>query len=119
MALSGGARCWTTFAGVVFVFAQVIRLDAVIRPALGQRRQGILGGLGRAKALGLQVKECFVMASMFALCGFGERGGGALKGRLRRHHQPALGHAIVAQLQRLIAGVVINRLPGVPLQRLA
>jgi hypothetical protein len=116
--LEWGARCWSTFAGVVCVFAQMIRLDAVIRPVLGQRRQGILGGAGRTEALGLQVKELLGDGLMFALFGFGEWCCSALKGRLRIHHQPALGHAIVAQLKRLIAGVVINRLPGVPPQSL-
>ena len=30
------------------------------------------------------------------------------------HHQPALGHAIVTELKTLIAGFVIQRVPGVP-----
>jgi hypothetical protein len=102
--LEWGARCWSTCAGVVFVFAQMIRLDAVLRPVLGQRRQGILGGAGRTKALGWQVKELRGDGLMFALWGFGECRCSALKGCLRIHHQPALGQAIVAQLKRLLAG---------------
>jgi len=116
--LEWGARCGSTLAGVVCVFAQVIRLDAVIRPVLGSRRQGIVGGAGRTTAFGWQVQAWRGEGLMFALFGFGAGRCGTLKGRLRRHHQPALGHAIVAPLQRLIAGVVSTRLPGVPLQSL-
>ena len=77
-----------------------------------------MGGLGRGKAFGLQVKELLLDSLLFALLGFVERGVGAHKGRLRRHHQPTLGHTVMAQLKRLIAGLVVKRLPGVPLERL-
>jgi hypothetical protein len=43
---------------------------------------------------------------------------GTLQGGLRIHHQPALGHARMAQLYTLIAGRVIQTLPGVPCERL-
>jgi hypothetical protein len=46
--------------------------------------------------LGLQVKKGLGDGLIFALRGFLERGGGALKGRLRIHHEPTLGHAKVA-----------------------
>jgi hypothetical protein len=41
------AGCATAFAGVAYVFGQVGGLNLVILPALGHRRQGILGCLGR------------------------------------------------------------------------
>jgi hypothetical protein len=115
--LEWGTRGGSTCAGVVLVCAQVLRLDAVLRPGFGQRRQGILGGTGRTKALGLQVKEWRGKGLRFALLGVGACCCGARQGRRRRHHPPPRGHALVAQLKRLIAGVVINRLPGIPPQR--
>jgi hypothetical protein len=51
---------------------------------------------------------------LFALPSFGDRRLGALQSGLRRSNQPALGHAIVASLKTLIAGLVIHRVPGVP-----
>jgi hypothetical protein len=44
-------------------------LHAVILPALGQRCEGILSGLGCAKALGLQMKELLVDGLVFTLFG--------------------------------------------------
>ena len=90
----------------------------MIRPVPGSRRQGLVGGAERTKALGVPMDEWRGEGLMFTLFGVGEGRCGALKGRLRLHHQPALGHALVAPLQSLRAEVVINRLPGVQLQRL-
>ena len=58
--LEGRARCGTAFASVAFVFRQMRGRHVVILPALGQGRQGLLSGLGCAKALGLEVKELLV-----------------------------------------------------------
>ena len=41
---------------------------------------------------------------------------GTFKGSLRVDHQPALGHAIVAEFHPLIAGGLVPRLPRVPRQ---
>ena len=117
--LQGRARCGTAFASIVFVFGEMRRRTGVIRPALGQRGEGIVSGCGGAKALGWQVKALFFAGRVFALCGLLQRGLRTLTSRLGIHHQPTLGHPIVAQRQRLIAGVVIACLPGIPLERLA
>jgi hypothetical protein len=77
------------------MFDQGVGLDLVVRPALGQRRQCGLGHLGRLETFGLQVKELLLDGLLFALSRFGDGRLGALKGRLRMHHQPALGHAVV------------------------
>ena len=62
--LEGRARCGTAFAGIAFVFDQVEDVDPVIRPALGQRRQGLLGRLGRVESVGLAGERvALVMAS--------------------------------------------------------
>ena len=76
------ARCGTPFTRVAFVFSQLLRLDTVILPALGQRCEGIVSSLRCAKALGLQVKELFCDSFVFALLGSGERGFGTFKSRL-------------------------------------
>ena len=67
------ARCGTAFASIAFVFSQMRGLNAVILPALGQRCEGSLSGLGCAKALGLQMKELLVDGLVFALFGFLQR----------------------------------------------
>jgi hypothetical protein len=95
------------------------RFNAVILPALGQRGEGLVSGLRGTKALGLQMKELLVDGCGCALCGFLERGFSTLKSRSCRDDQPTLGHTRVAQRQRLIASVVIQELPGAPLERLA
>ena len=77
-----------------------------------------LSGLGGLKALGVQVKELLLDRICFALLSFVDAGLGAIQGGLRRHHQPALGHAIVTQLDTLIAGRLIETVPGVPPERL-
>ena len=115
--LKGGTGGGATCAGVVLVCAQVLRVDAVVRPGLGSRCQGRLGGAGCTKALGVQVKPLRGARLTVARCGFGECRGGALTGRRRIHHHPALGHALVAPRKSLSAEVVITRLPGVPRQR--
>ena len=112
--LAGRARCGTAFTGIARVFGQLGGRQLVILPALHPH----LGRLGCRKALGLQVKELLSDGLLFALRGFLEPGGGALKSRLRIDHEPALGHAIVASLQTLRADVVSHRVPGSPLQRL-
>jgi hypothetical protein len=38
---------------------------------------------------------------------------GPLKGGLRRHHQPTLGHPVVAPHKTLVAGVVIKTRPTI------
>ena len=80
--LQGGVRCGTAFAGIAFVFDQVVGFDLVVRPALGQRRQRLLGHLRRRETCGLQVKELLGDGRLFALPGFVDRRLGALKGRL-------------------------------------
>jgi hypothetical protein len=54
----------------------------------------------------------------FPLLRFGNTRLGALHGRLRRDHQPALGHAVVTQLQAVIASRLIKALPQVRRERL-
>ena len=55
--LAWRARCGTAFASVTMVFRQMRGRHAVILPVRGQYRQGLVSGLGGAKALGLEVKE--------------------------------------------------------------
>src|SRR4030095_10178142 len=108
-------RTWgrTAFTRVAGVFSQLRGLDAVILPALGQRCEGILSGLGGAKALGLQVKELLCDGFVFALFGFVERGFGTFKSRSCIPDQPTLGHAIGAQREWPVAGGAIKRLTHV------
>ena len=72
----------------------------------------------RLKTLRLQVKELFVDGLRFTLTRFVDARLSALKGGLRPDHQPPLGHAIVAQLEALIARRLIETLPRVPRERL-
>ena len=72
-----------------------------------------MGRLRRREAFGLEVKELPLDRLIFTLSGVVERGLGALKGGLRIHHPPTLGHPVVAQLKTLIAGVVIKTMPTV------
>jgi hypothetical protein len=111
-------RRGTAFGGVAFVCDQVRGLQLVIQPALGQRCQRVLGRLGRREALGLQMKERLFDSGVVALRGFIDRGLGTLKGGLRRDHQPALGHPVVAEFHTLIASGLIKRVPRVPRQGL-
>ena len=76
-------------------------------------------GFGPLKAFGLQMKELLLNRFPFPLLRFGDARLGALQGGLRRDHQPTLGHAVVTQLEALIAGPLIERVPRVPLERLA
>ena len=85
----------------------------MIRPALGQCRQRLVGRLRRRDAFGLEVKEPPLDRLIFTWSGVVERGLGALKGGLRRHHQPTLGHPVVAQLKTLVAGVDIKTMPTI------
>jgi hypothetical protein len=55
-----------------------------------------VGRLGRLKTLRLQVKELLVDCLRFALLRFGDGGLGPLKGGIRLHDQPPLGHTIMA-----------------------
>ena len=71
----------------------------MIAPRFGQRRQCGLRRLRRLKAFGLQVKQLLLDGFPFTLLRFGDARLGALHGGLRRDHQPALGHAVVTQLQ--------------------
>ena len=112
--LQWGARCGSTFAGIVLVFTHAVGCDLVVRPALGQGRQRLLGHFRRLDTLGVQVKVWLFDGRRFALPGVVDRRLGALKGRLRMHDHPALRHAIVASLKTLIAGLVIQTVPGVP-----
>src|SRR4030095_10304846 len=84
------ARCGTACASIAFVFGEMIGRNGVILPALGQRGEGILSGVGGAKAFGLQMKELFFDDLVFALFGFLQRGLSTLKSRLCIHHQPTL-----------------------------
>ena len=54
----------------------------------------------------------------FALTRFVDAGYSALKSRLRRHDQPALGHTIVTQHDVLRAGGIVETLPRIPRERL-
>jgi hypothetical protein len=65
-------------------------------PALGQGRQSGMGLIGRLKASGLHGQQLLGDRLRFALLGFGDRRLGTRKSRIGLHHQPALGHAIVA-----------------------
>jgi hypothetical protein len=112
--LQGGTRCGTTFAGRAFVCDQMGGFDLTVCPALGQGRQRVVGHRRRHKPCGVQVKELLGDGLLCALLGLDDRRLGALKGRLGRHHQPALGHAIVTELKTLRAGGVIQMVPGVP-----
>jgi hypothetical protein len=68
----------------------------MISPRCGQSGQGSLSSLRRGVACGLQVQKLFVDGCGFALTSLVDAGFSQLKGRLRRHHQPPLGHAVVA-----------------------
>jgi len=117
--LEGRARCGTAWASRAFGCSQMRGRDAGRLPALGQRGAGLLSGVGGAQALGWQVQAWFFDGLGCALGGVLQRGLSPLKSRVCLHHQPTLGHAIVAQRQRLIARVVIKRLPGIPRERWA
>jgi len=84
------------FPGVVVVVDQGRGLQLVRAPALGQGRQSGMGLIGRLKASGLHGQQLLGDRLRFALLGFGDRRLGTRKSRIGLHHQPALGHAIVA-----------------------
>ena len=65
------------------------------------------------------MKELLLDGLRFTLLRFADARLGALHGGLRRDHEPALGHAVVTQLEPLIAGRGIECVPRVPLERLA
>ena len=89
-------------------------VDLGVRPARGQCRQRVLGHLGRLETCGLSVKAWARDGRLFARPSLGDGCLGALQRGLRLDDQPALGHAIVAELKTLSARVVISRVPGVP-----
>jgi len=84
------------FTGVVVVVDQGRGLQLVIASALGQGSQSGMGLIGRLKASGLHVQQLLGDRLRFAWLDFGDRRLGTRKSRLGIHHQPALGHAIVA-----------------------
>jgi hypothetical protein len=67
----------------------------------------------------LEVQELLCDGLVCVLLGFLQRGRRTLQSRLCIHHQPTLDHPIVAQGKRLIAGVGIKGVPGVPRERWA
>ena len=77
----------------------------------------VLGHLGRLETCGLSVKAWARDGRLFARPSLGDGCLGALQRGLRLDDQPALGHAIVAELKTLSARVVISRVPGVPRER--
>jgi hypothetical protein len=107
------AWCRAALARVACMGAEVAGVDRVIRPALGPCRQRLVRRVRRREALGLEVQERLVERRTCTLPGGVERGRGARIGRLGLHHQPTLGHAVVAQRKTLIAGVGIKTMPTV------
>ena len=107
------ARCRAALARGALMVAEVGGGEVVIRPALGPCRERRVSRCRRREACGLEVQERPVARLTCAWPGVVERGRGTRIGRLGIHHQPTLGHPVVAQLKTLIAGVVSKTRPTV------
>src|SRR5262245_20759715 len=69
---------------------------------------------GGSEALRRQVKALLCFGLSVTLPSVGDGRLDALKGRLCKYSQPALGHAVVAPLNPLIAGGLIKPVPAIP-----
>jgi len=107
------ARCRAALTRVACMVAAVGGVELMIRPARGPCRQRLVGRFRRREACGWEVQELWVDGRTFAWPSMVERGRGALIGRLGRHPQPPRGHPVLAQLQPLLAGGVLQTRPTV------
>lgn len=107
-------RMRAAFARIALMVAQVGGVNLVIHPpALGQCRERLLGRRRRCEALRLEVQEVRVDRLSFACTGVGACHLSTLQSGLGRHHQPTLGHTVVAPLTNLIAGLLIETNPPI------
>ena len=112
------ARCRAALACIALRVAQVVGVDQVRQPALGPCCERLVGRFRRRAAVSLKGSARLVDRRIFVCTGVGERGLSALQRGLGRHHQPTLGHPVVAQLKTLIAGFLIKTSPALPRQGL-
>ena len=89
-------------------------VDLMIRPFAGQTIEAGVGFFFRVKALGLKMIELFLDGFLFLFLRLGHRLFGLLPACLGGDHQPPLFDPIVAQIDALETGVVIQRLPVIP-----
>jgi hypothetical protein len=101
--LEWGTRGGAAFVAVAFGRGERVGVQVRIAPLLGKLRQRLGGRRLTFTTLCLSVKEWSLHGVIFLVLRLTSSGLGSPGGGRGKDHQPALGHAIVAELQALLA----------------